>query len=63
MQRHHRFVTYVTPLIAEWIRKQAEERRVSASIVVCDCIFDAWQRATERLGIVAPRPMGGDDEA
>ena len=47
MQRHHRFVTYVTPLIAEWIRKQAEERRVSASIVVCDCIFDAWQRATE----------------
>lgn len=45
MQRHHRFVTYVTPLIAEWIRKQADERRVSASIVVCDCIFDAWQRA------------------
>ena len=82
---------------------------ISASIVVCDCIFDAWQRATEadlrtpatdpvrqnifitvaldallthhpdttlrdktvaayqrrleRLGIVAPRPMGGDDEA
>lgn len=109
MQRHHRFVTYVTPLIAEWIRKQSDERRVSASIVIGDCIFDAWHRATEadlrtpatdpvrqnifitvaldallthhpdttlrdktvaayqrrleRLGIVAPRPMGGDDEA
>ena len=47
MQRHHRFVTYVTPLIAEWIKAQADERRVSSSIVIGDCIFDAWQRDTE----------------
>ena len=109
MQRHHRFVTYVTPLIAEWIKTQADERRVSSSIVIGDCIFDAWQRDTEadlrtpatdpvrqnifitvaldallthhsvpnlreqtvaayqlrleRLGLVAPRPQGGHDEA
>ena len=109
MQSHHRFVTYVKTLIAEWIRKQSDERRVSASIVIGDCIFEAWHRATEadlrtpatdpvrqnifitvaldallthhphadlrektvaayqrrleRLGIVAPRPQGGDDEA
>ena len=47
MQREHRFVTYVTPLSAEWIKAQAEERRVSSSIVIGDCIFDAWQRDVE----------------
>ena len=109
MQRDHRLVTYVTPLIADWIREQARERRVSASIVVCDCVFAAWERATEaalrtpatdparqnvfitvaldallshhpdetlrertvaayhrrleKLGMVAPRTQGGEDEA
>lgn len=109
MLRHLRFVTYVTPLIGDWIRAQARERRVSASIVICDCVYDAWHRATEadlktpatdpvrqnifitvaldallthhddptlrertvaayqrrleRLGIVAPRPEGGSNEA
>lgn len=47
MQREHRLVTYVTPLIAEWIKAQAEERRVSSSIVIGDCIFDAWHRDVE----------------
>ena len=47
MHRDIRLQTYVTPLIAEWIRAQAEERRVSTSIVIGDCIFDAWQRDTE----------------
>ncbi|WP_298300398.1 hypothetical protein [uncultured Erythrobacter sp.] len=109
MHRDIRLQTYVTPLIAEWIRSQADERRVSTSIVIGDCIFDAWQRDTEadlrtpatdpvrqnifitvaldallthhavpdlreqtvaayqrrleRLGLVAPRPQGGSDEA
>lgn len=109
MQRDHRFVTYVTPLIADWVSAQARERRVSASIVIGDCIFDAWNRDTEanlktpatdpvrqnvfisvaldallanhrdpelrdrtvavyrhrleRLGLAAPRPQGGSDEA
>ncbi len=47
MQREHRFVTYVTPLIAEWIKTQAEARRVSSSIVIGGCIFDTWQRDVE----------------
>ena len=47
MQRQHRFVTYVTPHIAEWIKAQAESRRVSSSIVIGDCIFDSWQRDVE----------------
>ena len=109
MPRDKRFVAYVTPLIADWIRDQARERNVSSSIVIGDCIFDAWTRATEadlrtpatdpvrqnifitvaldallthhpetdlrdrtvaayqrrleRLGLVAPRPAGGSDEA
>ncbi len=109
MYRDNRFVTYVTPLIGTWIRDQALERRISSSIVICDCIYDAWERATgsdlktpatdpvrqnifitvaldallthhphadlrektvaayqrriERLGIVAPQPLGGRDEA
>lgn len=109
MQRDHRLVAYVTPLIADWIREQARERRVSASIIVCDCVFSAWERATEvnlrtpatdparqnvfitvaldallshhadetlrertvaayhrrleKLGMVAPRTQGGEDEA
>jgi len=108
MQRDCRLQTYVTAPVADWIRAQAEERRVSHSIVISDCVHDAWQRdmeaqlrhpATdpvrqnvfitvaldallthhsdptlrertvaayhrrlERLGLVAPRPVGGEDE-
>lgn len=109
MQRDHRLVTYVTPLIADWIRDQARERRVSASIIICDCVFAAWERSAEaglrpsaadparqnvfitvaldallshhpdqtlrertvaayhrrleKLGMIAPRTSGGEDEA
>ena len=34
MPRDKRFVAYVTPLIADWIRDQARERNVSSSIVI-----------------------------
>ena len=47
MLRDQRFQTFVTPLIAGWVKDQARERRVSESIVICDCLFDAWHRATE----------------
>lgn len=106
MKRNRSIQTYVTPLIEEWIRAQARERGVSSSIVVGDCIHDAWHREMEaeirtpatdpvrqyifitvaldalltfhpeadlrertieayhrrlvRLGLVAPRPEGGD---
>lgn len=109
MQRDFRLQTYVTPHLAQWIRDQARERRVSASIIICDCVFAAWQRATEadlrtpatdperqrvfftvaldvllthhsdetlrertiaayhrrleHIGMIAPRPAGGEDEA
>jgi hypothetical protein len=108
MQRNCRFQTYVTAPVADWIRAEAQDRRVSCSIVISDCLFDFWQRhmdaqlrhpATdpvrqnvfitvaldallthhpdptlrertvaayhrklERLGLVAPRPVGGDHE-
>lgn len=106
MKRNRSIQTYVTPLIEEWIKAQARERGVSSSIVVGDCIHDAWHREIEadirtpatdpvrqnifitvaldalltfhpeadlrertiaayhrrlvRLGLVAPRPEGGD---
>ena len=108
MYRDRRFQTYVTPTLEAWIRKLAAERQVSTSIIIGDCIFDAWHRATEadlktpatdpvrqnifitvaldallthhpdttlrertvaayqrrlkKLGLIAPRPQGGDDE-
>ncbi len=40
-------VAYVSPLIAEWIKVRTEQRRGSSSIVIGDCILDAWQRDTE----------------
>ena len=106
MKRNRSIQTYITPLIEEWIKPQARERGVSSSIVVGDCIHDAWHREMEadirtpatdpvrqnifitvaldarlpyhpesdlrertiaayhrrlvRLGLVAPRPEGGD---
>ena len=106
MKRNRSIQTYVIPLIEEWIKAQARERGVSSSIVVGDCIYDAWHREMEadirtpatdpvrqnifitvaldalltfhpeadlrertiaayhrrlvRLGLVAPRPEGGD---
>lgn len=106
MKRNRSIQTYVTPLIEEWIKAQARERGVSSSIVVGDCIHDAWHREMEadirtpatdpvrqnifitialdalltfhpeadlrertiaayhrrlvRLGLVAPRPEGGE---
>ncbi|MGV3555275.1 MAG: hypothetical protein ACO1OD_08470 [Croceibacterium sp.] len=47
MNRDRRFQTYVTPRLEAWIRDQARERRVSASIIICDCVFAAWQRTIE----------------
>lgn len=47
MYRDVRLQTYVTTHLAQWIRDQARERRISASIVICDCVYKAWQRATE----------------
>ena len=108
MYRDRRFQTYVTPTLETWIRQVAADRQVSTSIVIGDCVFDAWHRAIEanlktpatdpvrqnifitvaldallthhpdstlrektvaayqrrleKLGLVAPRPQGGDDE-
>ena len=106
MKRKHCLQTYVTAQVDDWIKAQARERGVSSSIVVGDCIHDAWMRDMEtdlrtpatdpvrqnifitialdalllhhseadlrervidayhrklvRLGLVAPRPAGGD---
>ena len=106
MKRNHCLQTYVTAQVDDWIKAKARERGVSSSIVVGDCIHDAWLRDMEadlrtpatdpvrqnifitvaldalltyhpetdlrdlvvdayhrrlvRLGLVAPRPAGGD---
>ena len=106
MKRNHCLQTYVTAQVDDWIKAKARERGVSPSIVVGDCIHDAWLRDMEahlrtpatdpvrqnifitvaldalltyhpetdlrdrvvdayrrrlvRLGLVAPRPEGGD---
>ena len=106
MKIDHCLQTCVTAQVDDWITAYARERRVSTSIVVGDCIQDAWLRETEadsrtpatdpvrqnvfirvalaalltyylehdlrertvvayhrrlvRLGLVAPRPEGGE---
>lgn len=47
MKRDHCLQTYVTAPVDGWIKVQAQERGVSSSIVVGDCIHDAWLRDME----------------
>ena len=57
MQRHQSLQSYVPPLIADWIRKQARLKQVSVSIVV------RYHRRLERLGLIPASGKGRDDEA
>ena len=58
MQRHQSLQSYVPPLIADWIRKQARLKQVSVSIVVRDLLVAAWTRDNNAL----LRPTGTDPE-
>ncbi|QFT78871.1 hypothetical protein [Erythrobacter sp. THAF29] len=47
MKRNYCLQTYVTAQVDDWIKAKARERGVSSSIVVGDCIHDAWMRDME----------------
>ena len=47
MKRNHCLQTYVTAQVDDWIKAKARERGVSTSIMVGDCIHDAWLRDME----------------
>lgn len=58
MLRHTSLQTYVPPLIAQWVRDNAQAREVSLSIVVRDLLVAAWTRENEGRN----RPGGSDPE-
>lgn len=44
MDRHLSLQTYVPRLIADWVKQQARDQKVSVSIIVRDHLVDVWQR-------------------
>ena len=58
MQHSLSLQTYVPPLIADWIKDQAQARSVSVSIVVRDHLVATWQREVDS----GPLPPGTDPE-
>lgn len=58
MKRHTSIQTYVPPLIAQWVRDNAQSREVSVSIVVRDLLVADWTRENEGRD----RPGGTDPE-
>ena len=46
MKRSHCLQTYVTAQVDNWIKACARELEASSSVVVRDCIHDAWLRKT-----------------
>lgn len=58
MRSYQKLQAYVPALIADWIREQAEQRKVSLSIVVRDLLVAAWAREND----TEARPAGADPE-
>ena len=58
MHHYHSLQTYVPPLIADWIKQQAEARSTSVSVVVRELLVTAWTRDNDQV----LRPTGADPE-
>lgn len=58
MRHYQKLQGYVPPLIADWIRVQAQHRNCSVSIIMRDLLVAAWTRENE----VASRPAGANPE-
>ena len=50
MDRHLSLQTYVPRLIADWVKEQARDQKVSVSIIVRDHLVDVWQRENAPRG-------------
>ena|GEM_PF-338233 len=54
MNKHISLQTYVPKALAVWVKSQADDRKVSVSIVVRDLLVDAWHAQNSAGGKILP---------
>src|SRR5690606_31146859 len=54
MNKHISLQTYVPKALAAWVKSQADDRKVSVSIVVHDLLVDAWHTQNAAGGKILP---------